>query len=346
MSTMITFYYPYPDLIDAVRGQPPDSHPDLYSRGEIIWVVQTYHRLRERGLDVELSAQPTGRVVVYHADSSARLFEAVRSTPGDPLTVCARADREREPRASFEIVQNGLEHDGVRTYWIPHWPQPGLRPRNPDRGSTLSVAGYMGQDSQLHPWFSSDVWRDYCRDRGLDWRPGSRRWEEMRHGSGGAAWTGFQDLDVFIAVRPRNGFAWSKPASKLVNAWLAGVPALLGREYAYGELRRSPLDYVRLNRPEDAMRAIDELMTDPRLYEAMRRHGGLRAAEYMTDRITDRWVEVLTGIAQASGWRLAWARASQPVVPPVRWVLRTLKWRISDRWDSTCERHPDGHGEH
>jgi hypothetical protein len=327
---MITFYFPYPDLIEAARRRHPDTHPDMYSRGEIIWVVQTYHRLRERGMAVELSAQPTGGLVVYHADSSAALFEAVRSTAKECLTVCVRADREREPRASFEIVQNGLDHDGLRTYWIPHWPQPGLRARSPDRGSRLVAAGYIGHDKELHPWFTSEEWSDYCRDRGLHWRLGSKSWEETREGAGGAVWTGFEDLDVFIAVRPRNGFAWSKPATKLVNAWLAGVPALLGREYGYGEIRRSPLDYVRLARPTDAMRTIDELIANPDLYDAMRRHGRRRAAEFTTERITDRWVDVLTAITRTSGRRLRWARATQPIVPPARRALRILKWRISD----------------
>jgi len=57
-------------------------------------------------------------------------------------------------------------------------------------------------------------------------------------------WPDFREADLILAVRPGDRRrATNKPASKLVNAWLAGVPALLGPEVAYRELRRSELEW-------------------------------------------------------------------------------------------------------
>ena len=70
----------------------------------------------------------------------------------------------------------------------------------------------------------------------------------------------------------------TKPASKLVNAWAAGVPAMLGPEPAYRELRSSPLDFLETPAAEAVLDAIDRLRGEPGLYAAMAENGLRRAA--------------------------------------------------------------------
>jgi hypothetical protein len=93
-------------------------------------------------------------------------------------------------------------------------------------------------------------------------------------------WPDFRTVDAVLAVRPaacpRRD---SKPATKLCNAWLAGVPALLSPEVAYRELRRSPLDYLEVAGPEEAKGAVDRLLAEPGLYQRMVANGRERAAE-------------------------------------------------------------------
>ena len=55
---------------------------------------------------------------------------------------------------------------------------------------------------------------------------------------------------------------FAKPASKLVNAWHAGVPALLGPEPAYQALRMQ-FDYIEIRSPEDAIREVIRLKENP-----------------------------------------------------------------------------------
>jgi hypothetical protein len=140
----------------------------------------------------------------------------------------------------------------------------------------------------------------------------------MRLGSGGSAWTGFQDLDVLIAVRPRNGFAWSKPASELVYACLAGVPALLRPGT---RLRRAPAVAARSCAAEPSGgRHAGDLRAEGETRASMTRCGDMAVfeAQVHSGPHNDRWVEVLSGIARESGWRLASAeRPSRSCRPSV-----------------------------
>ena len=72
-------------------------------------------------------------------------------------------------------------------------------------------------------------------------------------------WADYSDVDLVLAVRPPIGTHTDKPASKLYNAWRAGVPALLGPEPAFRELYTDTLDYVEVSTVDEALAAIDRL---------------------------------------------------------------------------------------
>ncbi len=119
---------------------------------------------------------------------------------------------------------------------------------------------------------------------------------------------------------------FAKPATKLTNAWLAGVPILLGPEPAFQALRESPLDYIEIKTPDEAVEAIIRLKQNPALYREMVENGLRRSQEFTVDRIAARWREVLAGPV-ADGYA-AWRK--QPalwmsVVRPAQFVVRGLK---------------------
>jgi hypothetical protein len=106
--------------------------------------------------------------------------------------------------------------------------------------------------------------------------------------------TSFHDyraVDLVLAVRP--GVTTHKPASKLVNAWHAGVPALLSPDYPFEELRQDPLDYLAVRDVAEAEAAVLRLKREPGLYRAMIEHGRARAAQYTVASITARWAQLL-----------------------------------------------------
>jgi hypothetical protein len=86
----------------------------------------------------------------------------------------------------------------------------------------------------------------------------------------------------------------TKPATKLVNAWLAGTPALLGAEPAFAGLRRSELDYLEVATPDDALGALRRLREEPGLFRAMVENGERRADELSAEAVTARWEAVLS----------------------------------------------------
>ena len=97
-------------------------------------------------------------------------------------------------------------------------------------------------------------------------------------------WHDYRDVDVALAARTEAATVLAtKPATKLYNAWLAGVPALATPEPAYEEQRRSLLDFLAVQDDWDVVRAIDWLRAEPELYRAMVDNG--RASR----RATSRW---------------------------------------------------------
>ena len=130
----------------------------------------------------------------------------------------------------------------------------------------------------------------------------------------------YGECDVAIAVRDlTESDYFAKPASKLVNAWHAGVPALLGPEPAYQALRTTPLDYIEITSPDDAIRAIVRLKKEPELYHQMVKNGLLRARQFPVDRIAARWRDVLGGpVAKGfsvwAGRPAIWKRLVRPAM--------------------------------
>ena len=160
------------------------------------------------------------------------------------LIVTLRADIVgfRSPIADAEIVQNGYFADEERVFAVPHWPQPGLLPRDPDRGTTIRTLAFKGDRGNLHPDLFSSRFADF-----LDTRDITIRLEETEDRTVPQPWHDYRDVDLLIAVRKpwhEGDMFYNKPATKLINAWHAGVPALLGHEYAFRELREDPLDYI------------------------------------------------------------------------------------------------------
>ena len=87
----------------------------------------------------------------------------------------------------------------------------------------------------------------------------------------------YRTLDAVIAVRPFEPHLYfAKPASKLINAWRAGVPALVGPEFASREIRRTDDDFLEV---ADAGGFPVHLQESLRLLErgAVRRDGAGRS---------------------------------------------------------------------
>ena len=325
----VRFFLPEPpaEIARLARLDPDRDWRELVT-GDRAWILQTFLRLSRAGERVELvGAVPDGGVVLFHAKHERH----VRRAPGAgrALLVACRADNRQALAAEIEIVQNRQFEDGRSRLFVPHWPQPGLLPREQARGDRIERVAYKGFAANLHPDLGAPEWRASLAARGLVWEADAPVFAGASTPTAEARWADFRKVDVVIALRPvEPGTARSKPATKLVNSWLAGVPALLGPEPAFRELRRTEHDYLEVETAAAALAALDRLRGEPGLFRAMVENGRRRAVDYDFAAVTGLWRELL--FARLPGLAADPARARRRRLPL---GLRRLG-RLLGRWAS------------
>ncbi len=268
-------------LLDS--GQEADPallRPDFHI-GIDCWVLKTWSLLLQHrgGFNPKLATRAVpGEVCVFH-------YEHARSDLGvhECFAVVVQADRPSPPLADIAIVQNKASQRLPRKRFIPLWTQDGLIPRNASRGRDIRSIAFMGDQKYVPPFFQD---REFLSDlAALGVRAIWRKAGE---------WHDYSDVDLVLAWRKLpKAVEKTKPASKLVNAWLAGVPALLGREAAYTELRQSPLDYLEVNDGKEIIKAVSYLQENPDIYSAMADNGFRRAVEFSDAAVCAAWNAML-----------------------------------------------------
>jgi len=272
----------FPDFRDLDEGALALT-PGRFRSGVSNWIFQTYLRLREPlselGYAVDFSDQfVRGAINIAHRDRLNNWF-----TPYFRFYIVGiRADRPAIKVCDWEIVQNGRSGERRHTSHIPHWPQPGLKRRESSRASRIEHAGYFGRTGTTSGWLQSAEFRTRLSAMGVSF--------EIHE----TDWTDYSMTDLAIAHRLESAtMLLQKPASKLVNAWLAGVPALLNDEPAFRELRESSLDYLVIDSAADVYAAVAQLKGHPQLYEAMVRNGERRGRQFSVDAVRRRWLDCL-----------------------------------------------------
>ena len=294
----IRFYLP--DKIPADMPQSPEVFWTGFfgqmRSGVYAWTVQTYLRLRESGFPCELVGKlPQDGIIVAHRKSLGRGFQPSPNT----LLVCLKADANFHSYAHLHVVLN--RGDARRWYpsvYMPHWPQAGLLPRDPARGDAWENAAFFGDPGSLAGEMRGPAWEAMLRELELAWNPVEP-----------AQWHDFRRVDVVVAVRSFDRRRYpSKPPTKLYNAWHAGVPAVLGRELAYQDERRTSLDYCEAGSFAELVAALRLLKADPGLRRDMAANGRLRARESDPAVITGRWQNFFTDVARPAYEK--WVQAS------------------------------------
>lgn len=330
----VTFFIPgEPDLPDLLKIDPDADWQRMRRRQR--WLLQTYLRLDRAGCPVTASDRvPEGGIVVFHSKHKRALLKQLKRHHR-PVLVGIRGDLNESLIADYEIVQNGHWADGKRRFFIPYWPQPGLIPRDPARETRVDGISFKGFDHNLHPYFASSDWLDWIHAENLTWLRDSMHAPDSEQSGVSAAWHDYRQVDAVLSFRPpprrvdeRRGWT-SKPATKLYNAWHAGVPAILGPEVAYQESRKSELDYIEISEPEQAKAALVHLRQNAEVYQQMVQNGRQRAVEYSRDRILEHWKSFLFEQLprQANGRPdLAHTLPFQPRIG-YRWLMRRLAGR-------------------
>lgn len=322
----IFFFYP---CITQTSGCVPECH-GIYRRrmpGNYVWTVKTFGYLRDEGFCCELTGVlPPEGIVVSHRD-----FLGSQMRPGErQLFVCIMADTRRHPYAQLHVVQNPWDPlvTGEDSHWpsvfIPHWTESGLVARDSSRGDQFQNISYFGSRFNLAPGLRGRQWENTLRDNGFQWRLRAPH-----------SWNDYSDTDAVVAVRSFAQIPYFKtPATKLYNAWTAGVPAVLGFESASRAERKSPLDYIEVRSRKDILRALIRLREDTPYRMAIVNNGLARAREVEPSRTVHRWIEFLENTAAPAyhGWCARNAREKQDF-----FHCRScsyLRFRAQDAFDS------------
>ncbi len=285
------------ELFDGAMPPPASVFWNKWD-GETAWVINTYIQLRRRGIDARLTDRfvPGGLCVATYDDLRRG------GMPWRSYVLGCRMDRARPTLCEEVIVQNRARCERPTDHFVAHWPQLSLRPRDDDRGDRLENMVFHGEMDNIEHEFRGERFRDSLRELGITFFVHGLR--GSRIGVSGRDWS---RTDALLAVRGGNEFFRSvKPALKLVNAWQAGCPALVGPEAGYREERRSELDFFEVRTAAEALAALRRLKDEPGLYRAMAENGRRRALEHTPDAIAKQWREVLAGVI-ANGYE-RWSR--------------------------------------
>jgi hypothetical protein len=248
------------------------------------WVLQTYLYLKSAGLRVELhNRMPDRGVIVTHMDC---LDYGFRPSAQQYLVVML-VDRDvPHPRAALHVVHNPVQRlqMGLPSRYMPPWPQVGLLARDAAHGDRFEVVGYFGYPHNLDPSLNDARFLDRLAGLGLRMHvPPAAEWHDFRH------------VDCVLAVRNlgRVQRHLNKPVLKLLNAWLAGVPAVLGHEAAFVEQGSPGRGYLEACSPDEVIASLTALRDDLALRKALVAHGRAAAATYEPPATIERWRRLL-----------------------------------------------------
>lgn len=289
--------------------------------GETAWIINTYIQLKRRGIDARLMDRfASGGLCVATYDDLRR-----GGMPWRSYVLGCRMDRARPTLCDEVIVQNRARCERPTDHYVAHWAQLSMRPRRDDRGERLENMVFHGEMDNIDPEFRSARFRDALKE--LDITFVVHGLARNRIGVSGRDWS---ETDAVLAVRGGSEFFRSvKPALKLVNAWQAGCPALLGPEAGYREERKSELDYFEVRTAEEALAALRRLKDERGLYHAMAENGRTRALGHTPDAIAKQWWVVLNNVMK-NGYA-AWSRrsaASRFVAGALRYPMRRVMHQV------------------
>ncbi|EDX73450.1 hypothetical protein MC7420_3624 [Coleofasciculus chthonoplastes PCC 7420] len=290
----IYFYIPRNKWPDDYIPEIPENYWQWYqSRSSRYlsmyhWILQTYLHLKADGFPCQLiDTMPTEGIVLSHRYS---LPDNLQPQPR-LLIVCIQADNKPHPYAQLHLVQNPTQETSRQwltlreCYYIPHWTHPGLIPRDPSRGNKFENIAFFGYDENLAPELKQTLWYEQLNNLGLNWYVVSRQ----NH------FNDYSYVDAILAVRSfqsSDQYNW-KPATKLHNAWRAGVPAILGCESAFRSERKSELDYIEVASLSDVISALKRLRDDLEFRQAMVDNGKVRAEDTEPDKMVNQWKSFL-----------------------------------------------------
>lgn len=272
-----------------LAGEPRRIEPPGKSSTAQNWILLTFARLATAGHAVRLDhVMPDHGVVVALTGNLPADFQA----PAGVFLVGVVADGLPHPACHFHVLQNAAHARRLpRSAFIPHWPQPGLIPRDPARGDRFENLMFFGDPPNLapelrDPSFAARIHKQF----GVAFRL-------VENGS----WHDYSSADAALAIREFGSKPFiRKPATKLYNAWLAGVPFLGGGDSAFAADGRPGVNFLRCTDMRAVEQAIARLRDSPSIRRGLAREGGAAGSRLARDKVLSRWAGILENARAAA----------------------------------------------
>lgn len=300
MSSVPIYFYLHPQHFPMDIPDTVEENWQGFGLGIYAWTVQTYLRLKLNGFPCFLVNQiPDEGIVLIHRNILTRYHSDFK--PGKKLLlICLKGESPPFPYAQIQVVQNPTEVQKIpNSYYLPHWTQPGLIPRDQNRGIKFENIAFFGHQNNLASELLSPSWKQHLKQLNLNWCPvvNTNSWQDYQHLNN--QWNNYSQIDAVVAVRcfsKRNIYS-NKPATKLYNTWLAGVPAILGYESAYRTEGHPNQDYIEVTSMTELISALIQLKQNPELRQTLVENGNIKAQQFNPDVLTQRWCTFLETVA-------------------------------------------------
>jgi hypothetical protein len=281
------FYIPEHHLPDKERrhrwenGETPFLLGEGKAASAQAWLFQTWIETREKTDAILSTSLPTEGAIITLSNFLNPDFRASNKQ----CVAAVVADFLPHPGAQIQILQNAAHARRLPgSVFIPHWPQPNLIPRDPARGRRFETLAYLGDAQNLAPELRSPDFLSQLKTRcGLKLSiRGPDRWHD------------YSDVDAVLAVRDFSRAAHlHKPATKLYNAWLAGVPIVTGHDSACAAEGVAGQDHLRVDSAADLIHALDQLKNNPARRENIVAAGQKKTASRSRDAVRKIWIDFL-----------------------------------------------------
>jgi hypothetical protein len=274
-------YLPSKEWIHAWKKRSPFPLEESGKAAAVhCWVYQTWALLREAGVNVSLITElPKTGLILALSGTLHSSFQSDHNNP-DLFLVDIVADGLPHPAAHFHLVQNQLHARRLsHSHFIPLWPQPGLIPREASRNRLFERVSFFGDPKNLAAAFFTPSWQQSLKELSLDF--------EIRRAN---QWHDYSNVDAVIAIRDfSRSRQLHKPATKLYNAWLAGVPFIGGNDSAYQFDGRPGIDYLVARSPEEVLKALRRLKEDISWRVELIKNGVESGKKFNRSATLERW---------------------------------------------------------
>lgn len=254
-----------------------------FALGDYAWVLQGYLAFRDAGWDVSLSSRVNlAAINVAHSRTLGSLYKPVSA-----FIVEVRADYPVPSwNSNLRIVQNQDAEDiSEDTYYMPHWPQSNIIPRDTSRGGKIENVVFNGRViSQL---YSKEALKQAVEKHGFKYTMLDP-----------ARWNDFSEADAIVAIRSFDQNTYSgKPPTKIFNAWHAGVPFIGGFDSAYSQVGNPGRDYLQVQTIKELEEALIRLRDEEGLAARLVEGGRQARVNYTFEKIEARWMEFFEATA-------------------------------------------------